>query len=332
MGCPHHCIFCNQRSISGKTAKVLSPGMIRAEVNRFLQYGKRPYSSVQISFYGGTFLGLPKQMIHTLLESVDSFVNRGAVESLRFSTRPDTVTRRNLEIVSNFSVSTVELGVQSMDNRVLEAAGRGHLASDVVHAAALLKERGYAVGLQMMVGLPEDSDRGALETAARIAALKPDFVRIYPTVVLKGSRLAEHFEDGRYAPMQLSACVSLVKQLYLHFKRQGIPVIRMGLQASDGLTPSTELVAGPYHPAFGHLVLSEIVYDAIAAELDKTFHRKDGVVIVCHPAMLSRVQGLKRENMLKVKNRFKLNAIQLVQDPNLSMDRLLVNDQWVTLA
>jgi histone acetyltransferase (RNA polymerase elongator complex component) len=331
MGCPHQCIFCNQRSISGKTAKIPSPKWIRDEVNRFLRYGKRPASSVQISFFGGNFLGLPKQVIHTLLESVDPFVACGTVESLRFSTRPDTVNRETLDTLSTFPVSTVELGVQSMNDRVLRAAERGHLSSDTVKAVGLLKEKRYSVGLQMMVGLPEDNDLRAMQTAEQIKELHPDFVRIYPTVVLKGSKLAKQFHAGRYRPMELSACVSLVKKIYLHFKSRSIAVIRMGLQASEGLTLSKDLLAGPYHPAFGHLVLSEIAYDSISSALIHSNDRKGSLTLTCHPSRVSRVQGLKKENYKKLGNHFGIKTIQLVQDPNMPADRLLVEDQLVTV-
>jgi len=163
------------------------------------------------------------------------FVSQGLVDSIRFSTRPDTIDARRLDILENYPVATVELGVQSMDDQVLVQAGRGHSASDTIRAVEALKERQLDIGLQMMVGLPGDSDARALTTTRKIADLDPDFVRIYPTVVVENSRLAQWFKKGKYAPLSLEDAVSLVKKIYLLFKQEGIEVIRMGLQASDDL-------------------------------------------------------------------------------------------------
>lgn len=331
MGCPHQCIFCNQRSITGKAAQTPSPDEIRREVNRFMKFGKKRPSTTQISFFGGSFLGLEKETALSLLGAALPFVQGNDVDSIRFSTRPDTVSATTLDMLNGFPVSTVELGVQSMNDQVLAKAGRGHRASDTVAACGLLKERGYQVGLQMMVGLPGDDDDGAMETARRIAGLQPDFVRIYPTLVLEGSPLAKRFRDGLYHPMPLAACVTLVKRLYLFFKTRRIPVVRMGLQASDGLTRAGDLIAGPFHPAFGHLVHGEIVLDAISSALGGIRTLPDPLTIASHPAMVSRVQGLKKQNIRHLKRTFHLKKIALLQDGQMEKDHLLVADQQVTL-
>ena len=331
MGCPHQCIFCNQRAITGKAAQTPSPDQIQREVNRFLKYGKRQPSTTQISFFGGSFLGLEKKSILSLLGAAMPFVEGGDVDSIRFSTRPDTVSPETLSLLDGFPVSTVELGVQSMNDRVLDIAERGHRASDTVKATDLLKTRGYQVGLQMMVGLPADDDDLAMETARRIAALQPDFVRIYPTLVLKGSLLARRFQNGRYHPMPLAACVTLVKRLFLFFRTRRIPVVRMGLQASDGLTQAGDFIAGPYHPAFGHLVHGEIVLDAISSALGMMEKRPDPLPITVHPSMVSRIQGLKKQNISHLKRAFDLKKIALIQDAYLEKDHLMVAGQHVTL-
>ncbi len=331
MGCPHQCVFCNQRAITGSTRQTPSPDQIHREVRRFLKYGKKRPSTTQISFFGGSFLGLAKETILSLLRAVVPFVQEARVDSIRFSTRPDTISRETLGLLDGFPVSTVELGVQSMNDRVLDAAGRGHRAADTVHATGLLKARGYQVGLQMMVGLPADDDDGAMETARRVAALQPDFVRIYPTLVLKGSRLAGQFKAGRYHPMSLAACVTLVKRLYLFFKTGHIPVVRMGLQASDGLTRAGDFIAGPYHPAFGHLVHGEIVLDAITSALDKMEKRPESLTIISHPSMVSRIQGLNKQNIRHLKKAFDLKKIALLQDANIEKEHLMVANRQITL-
>jgi len=331
MGCPHQCIFCNQRAITGKAAQTPSPEQIQEEVKRFLRYGKNRPSTTQISFFGGSFLGLEKGTILSLLEAAMPFVRRKVVDSIRFSTRPDTISQKTLALLDRFPVSTVEIGVQSMNDRILDAAGRGHRAADTVVAADLLKEHGYQLGLQMMVGLPGDDDEGAMETARQVAVLKPDFVRIYPTLVLKGSLLAGRLSDGSYHPMALASCVTLVKRLYLFFKSHDIPVVRMGLQASDGLTRTGEFIAGPYHPAFGHLVHGEIVLDAISSALGRMEKHPDPLTITAHPSMISRVQGLNQQNISRLKSAFNLKKIALRQDACIPKDHLILAEQPVVL-
>jgi histone acetyltransferase (RNA polymerase elongator complex component) len=268
-GCPHQCIFCNQHAIIGKTTQTPSADQIRKDVSRFLQFGRKQPATIQIAFFGGNFLGLDEKTIRSLLGATLPMVRAKHVDSIRFSTRPDTINPESLRLLDRFPVSTVEIGVQSMNDQVLAAAGRGHRASDTVVAAGLLKQRGYVLGLQMMVGLPGDDDDGAMQTARRIVDLKPDFVRIYPTLVLRGSRLAKRFRDGHYRPLPLESCVMLVKRLFLFFKTHHIPVVRMGLQVSDELTQAGDLIAGPYHPAFGHLVHAAIVFDAMSCALNR---------------------------------------------------------------
>jgi histone acetyltransferase (RNA polymerase elongator complex component) len=300
-------------------------------VSRFLKSAKKRACTTQISFYGGSFLGLEKETLLSLLGAATSFVQTGDVDSIRFSTRPDTVRRETLDLLKGFAVSTVEIGVQSMNDSVLDTAGRGHRAADTANAAGWLKARGYQVGLQMMVGLPEDDEDGAMQTARLIAQLQPDFVRIYPTLVLKGSVLARQFHAGLYDPMPMAACVTLVKRLYLFFKSHHIPVVRMGLQASDGLTRTSDYIAGPHHPAFGHLVHGEIVLDAIAAALERMKKLPDPLTISVHPRLVSRVQGLNKRNIDCLKRAFDLKKIVLFQDECLGKAHLMVAGHQVTL-
>ncbi|MGD9310153.1 MAG: radical SAM protein [Desulfosarcina sp.] len=330
-GCPHRCIFCNQGAITGAAPQTLTPAQVQQEVARFLKYGKQRPSTIQISFFGGNFLGLKRPALRSLLEAAMTFVQAGQVDSIRFSTRPDTVCENTLRLLEDHSVSTVELGVQSMNDRILAISGRGHRAADTVAAARQIKRHGYRLGLQMMVGLPADDDAGAMDTARRMAALQPDFVRIYPTLVLAQSELADWFKNGRYQPMSLSRCIRLVKQLYLFFTSCGISVARMGLQASDGLCREGNLLAGPHHPAFGHLVHAEMVFDRIASLLNKLKTPPQTLCITTHPSMVSRVQGLNKKNIDRLKRAFGLRAIILRQDVQLAKDHLLVANQPIIL-
>jgi len=325
-GCPHRCVFCDQEAITGHGRAVPSAAGLGNTIRSHLKYRGHRRNTSQISFYGGNFLGLRPADIVSLLEEASRFVDEGHIDSLRFSTRPDTISPGKLDLIEPYPVSTIELGVQSMDNRVLDRARRGHTAFDTQRAVGLVKARGYAMGLQMMVGLPGDNDEGALETARRIAALSPDFVRIYPTLVLAGSRLAEWYKRGDYLPMSLEASVSLVKRIYRLFDRRQIRVIRMGLQASPTLDAPTTVLAGPYHPAFGHLVLSELLLDRVVSALGSSETRRGRIALKVHPENVSRVRGLRNSNIDALKKSFHLHTLNITPDSTLGKDDLVIAD------
>lgn len=324
-GCPHRCIFCNQADITQSPDGACSSEAVRSRIGAFLKYKGGGRSMVQVSFYGGNFLGLDFPEIRRLLAEADRFVRSGAVDGIRFSTRPDTITSDRLDLLAEFPVTTVELGVQSMDDGVLAQAQRGHTAEDTRTAVQRLKLRGFEVGLQMMVGLPGDTPEKTLETAGEMAALSPDFVRIYPTLVLKNSRLAAWHRRGRYVPLSLDAAVSGVADLYAFFARRRIPVIRMGLQASAALDDPETVVAGPYHPAFGHLVFSNLFLTCAARLLAGERPLSGAVVIQVHPRNISRMRGLKNRNVEILKEMFHINRLKIIPNPAVSITAVKVN-------
>jgi histone acetyltransferase (RNA polymerase elongator complex component) len=324
-GCPHQCVFCNQTAITGVKQSIVSSETVDLLIDVFLEY-KRPHRRpAQVAFYGGNFLGLKKDAIRRLLGHTMKSVIDGRIDSIRFSTRPETIDREHLEIISDYPVSTVEIGAQSMDDRVLAMAKRGHTAADTVTAVMLLKERGYTIGLQTMVGLPGDDETGSFYTAQRIAELVPDFVRIYPTIVLENSRLGRWYSQGKYTPWSLERCVAHVKDLYLYYKKKVIPVIRMGLQASEDLEKGATLLSGPYHPAFGHMVHSEIFMDMAAEVMEKRSAFEDTVAIKVHPRSISKMRGLKNKNVDALQKRFHIKSLKIVPDSSLAQDRLTVS-------
>ena len=281
---------------------------------------------MQIAFFGGNFLGLEQEEIKSWLELAGEFVSQGLVDGIRFSTRPDTIDTRRLDILENYPVATVELGVQSMNDQVLALAGRGHFASDTIRAVEDLKKRQLDIGLQMMVGLPGDSEARALVTARRIADLDPDFVRIYPTVVVENSRLAQWFKKGQYVPLSLEDAVTLVKKIYLLFKQEDIDVIRMGLQATEDLGNDSFVLAGPYHPAFGHLVYSEIFWDKALAAIQSIKYVKDTLTIFVNPRSISKIRGLNNSNIKKLKKRYHFKLIEVVPDSSLAEEEVNIED------
>jgi histone acetyltransferase (RNA polymerase elongator complex component) len=323
-GCPHQCVFCNQVSITGAKIKMVTPAELRFQIREFLKHKKENRKPVQIAFFGGNFLGLKTEEIKSLLDSAAEFVSAGQVDGIRLSTRPDTINERCLEMIKDYPVSTVELGVQSMDDQVLALAGRGHSASDTIRAVEQLKERHFRIGLQMMVGLPGDDETGALTTAQRIADLIPDFVRIYPTLVVANSRLAGWYKNGDYTPLSLKKGVSLVKKIYLKFLKAGIDVIRMGLQASEDLEDGTIVLAGPYHPAFGHLVHCEIFLDMAIAAIESANTLKETLTIFVNPRSISKMRGLNNSTIKRLQRRFQLTSLSIKPDTSIPGDSLMI--------
>jgi histone acetyltransferase (RNA polymerase elongator complex component) len=321
-GCPHRCVFCNQISITGANHGAVGPDKIRNQIREFLKYRKENRKPVQIAFFGGNFLGLKFEDIKSWLDLAGEFVSRGLVDGIRFSTRPDTIDKGRLDILENYPVSTVELGAQSMDDEVLALAGRGHSASETIRAVEALKERQFGVGLQMMVGLPGDSEARSLATACKIADLIPECVRIYPTVVLENSRLAQWFKKGEYQPLSLEEAVTLVKKVFLLFKQEGIEVIRMGLQASDDLEDGSTVLAGPHHPAFGHLVYSEIFYDNALAAIKSAGIVNNSITIFVNPRSISKMRGLKNSNIKRLKKQFRFDLVEVKPDASLAADEV----------
>ncbi len=316
-GCPHQCVFCNQVSITGAKHQAAVPDTIRDQIHEFLKFKKENRKPVQIAFFGGNFLGLKLEEIKFWLDLAGAFVSRGLVDGIRFSTRPDTIDAARLDALEGYPVSTVELGVQSMDDRVLARAGRGHNAQDTIRAAKALKKRQLSVGLQMMVGLPGDSEARSLATARKIADLRPECTRIYPTVVVANSRLATLFNNGEYQPLSLETAVTLVKKAYLLFKQAGIEVIRMGLQTTEDLADGSTILAGPHHPAFGHLVYSEIFYDKALAAIEAAGLVRDTLTIRVNPRSISKMRGLNNANIKKLKKMYPIYSVDVRPDASL---------------
>jgi histone acetyltransferase (RNA polymerase elongator complex component) len=217
----------------------------------------------EIAFYGGTFTSIPTSAMVGMLSAVRPFMQEGGIDSIRLSTRPDSIDEEKLDILESYGVTTVELGVQSMDDKVLSLSNRGHTAEDTVNAVRLLKERGFKVGAQLMPGLPGDSKEIFMDTIQKVIGLNPHMARLYPTLVLKGTELAQWYQEGRYTPMRLEDTVSMCKEACIQLEASGIPVIRIGLMASSSLLAKGEILAGPWHPCLGFLVRSAMHIDRI---------------------------------------------------------------------
>lgn len=295
-GCPHQCVFCNQMRIAGD-ALPLTGEAVRAA----LENGVGLSHGAECAFYGGSFTALEPQQQEELLEAVQPFLDRGAVSSIRLSTRPDAIDEKTVSRLTRFGVRTVELGSQSMDAEVLRRSGRGHTAEDTVRAVSLLKTGGLSVVLQMMTGLPGSTEESDLRTAEQLIALRPNGVRIYPTVVVRGTPLFDLYEQGRYVPQTTEAAAILCAELYRRFTAAGIPVLRMGLQPTETLSAG-DAVAGPYHPAFGELVKSRLMLEHARTLLASCTDEK--VTLLVRRDRISAMVGQQRANLQLLRQEF----------------------------
>lgn len=315
MGCPNDCSFCNQRKITGHSHTVTP-----AAANEIIQNSLTTVPKgtvVEIGFFGGSFTGIEKNLQEQLLAVAHRYVLSGTVNSVRISTRPDYINAETVQMLKSYGVATVELGAQSMDNHVLQLNRRGHTYQDTVRASNIIQSGGLKLGLQMMTGLYGDTEKTCVESAKKIIALSPSCVRIYPTLVLKGTLLDELYQAGQYAPQQLEQAVSLCADLKQMFDKENIPVIRLGLMSSDNINPDSDVSAGPYHPAFGELVQSEIYFRRLKQAV------KEDCLISVHPQSVSAFVGNGKRNIEKMKQ---LGiGIKFVQDKNVLPGEFKIN-------
>ena len=251
-GCPHQCVFCNQKKISGQ--KTASAEAVRQQIEKYLHWIK-PGKENEAAFYGGSFTGLDMELQEELFKPVDKLLQEGIIGSVRLSTRPDYIDEERLALLKKHNVSTVELGVQSLDDSVLELAGRGHNAASVAKAVELLRAHGFKTGLQLMCGMPGQTAKSFMATVAESIALKPDMVRLYPLLVIKDTPLEETYRSGKFTPLGVDAAAELCAAALQKFTGNGINVIRIGLQPDDELCSPGNIVAGPFHPVMAALSL-----------------------------------------------------------------------------
>jgi len=285
-GCDHQCVFCNQTSTS-QVVGLPSTADVTALVEEAICFGRLD----EVAYYGGSFTALPLELQKAFLGLLQPYLADGDIGGIRLSTRPDAVDEETLNLLRSCGVTTVELGCQSFSDQVLQATGRGHKSGDAVRSAALLQQSGMNLGLQLMPGLPGADRQEAYSSLEAALSLCPDFMRIYPTVVLESTRLADLWRQGGYQPLDLEEVVDICADFDLICRRHGVPVIRFGLQANDDLNGDAVL-AGPYHPAFGQLVKSRLWQRALRLLL------ADGnAVFKVHPADLSDAVGHRRNNL-----------------------------------
>ncbi|WP_457573329.1 elongator complex protein 3 [Desulfolithobacter sp.] len=318
-GCPHCCVFCNQHRITCQRRNVTAADIHRI-IEDWLGYGRGKPTTVQVAFFGGSFTGLGQERQEELLGAVQPWLERNQVHSIRLSTRPDYINTRVTELLCRYRVRVVELGVQSMDDNVLEGCRRGHLASHTRQAIPLLRQAGLRVGAQLMVGMPGDSRQSLRATVDAVIALNPDFVRIYPLLILAGSELEHRYKQGQYRPLSLDYAVLLAVWMKKRFDAAGISVVRMGLQAGPELEEA--LVAGPYHPAFGELVQSRIMLQKARKLLSATDRDKKYLLRISNRDQ-SIFRGFRSANLRRLAQLGLLDRFTLHPDP--AQDRMTLS-------
>lgn len=290
-GCRHNCVYCNQRLITGNSSRP-DELQIRSAIEAYLSTQGDEIKK-EISFFGGSFSALAKEEQAFYLDIAKSYVGKRGIEGIRFSTRPDAINEEEMAFLSGYPIHTIELGVQSLDARVLKASGRGHGLVDVLRAVNLIRQEKIQLGLQMMTGLPEDHYDASMFTAEKLITLKPAFVRIYPTVVLKDTALEAMMRKGLYTPWNIEETVELCSDLLSLFMAADIPVVRLGLYSSEKDFLDS-IVGGPYHPALRSLVKGRLYQKALSRRLGD-------LDVVVHPRELSCLLGHRKENVMYFK-------------------------------
>lgn len=323
-GCPHRCVFCDQAKITSQPARPMNG----QTVQEILDQATRSDSflarkSREVAFYGGTFASLPEKTIRDLLGVVAPYLQKGTYHSVRVSTRPDSLDGEKAALLRALGVSTVELGSQSLDDGVLRESLRGHTAEDTETAVKLLRQQGFSVGIQLMPGLPGDSAERFIATVQRVIRIKPDMVRLYPVVVIQGTELAHWFEKGIYQPLTLEQAVRICAESCRLLEEAGIPVIRIGLMTSESLRQKGQVLAGPWHESFGHLVRSELYRRKITPFLPGPGEAgKIALRVASNDVALLR--GHKNDGIRWIEERTKARIDEILSDDSLPPGKIAV--------
>lgn len=312
LGCPNACVFCNQTKISGEQRQVRAKD-VKDTIEYYLNNFKTNEREIEVAFFGGSFTGIDVELQKELLEAAYEYIKEGKVNSIRISTRPDYISKDILKMLKKYNVKTIELGVQSANNYILEKAKRGHTFEDVKKASKLINRYGFRLGHQMMVGLPESTMIDEINTAKALVKLKPKIVRIYPVLVIKGTQLEEDYKNGEYEPLSVVQAVERCKEVTNIFNNKNIKVIRIGLQNTDEITDpassNSQVVAGPYHPAFRQLVESAMWYDVIVEKIKKFNTKVKEVEIIANPDDINNIIGHKKENIEKLREIYEVDVM-----------------------
>ncbi|HBG7745130.1 radical SAM protein [Clostridioides difficile] len=316
-GCPHDCIFCNQKKITGVSTDVTSEDA-RNIIEECLETIDKD-ADVEIAFFGGSFTAIDIDIQKSLLSVAKEYVEKGLVKDIRMSTRPDCIDEDILSILKEYKTSIIELGVQSLDEKVLLDSIRGHQSEIVYKSSKMIKNSGIKLGLQMMIGLPADTEEKCIFTAKKFVELKPDCVRVYPTLVVKDTGLEKLMEQNKYNPFTLEESVNIVKKVLVLFYVNNINVIRVGLQATDDIQIGKAVLAGPYHPAFRELVEADMIKDYLEFVILQNKNIKQ-MLVKSNKKNISKIIGNKKTNVKYMEEKF--GVLLKTQESDLDINQL----------
>lgn len=312
-GCPHDCVFCNQKKITGHTDQC-TPQSVAAITDEYiksiLKKCKREDAYIEIAYFGGSFTGIEFELQKQYMQAANKYLMQGKIDGIRCSTRPDYIDDNILCMLKQYGITTIELGVQTTDSECLKLSNRGHSFEDVKNASELIKNHGINLGLQMMTGLPGDTPQKSLKTADDIIALNPQCVRIYPTLVMEGTHLYTMYKKGEYKPFTLEQTVCLCAQLAEKFNNSNIEIIRIGLQTTDEINKDT--VIGPYHPALAELCYGRLERNKIEKYIIENNLKNVRLKIESPKQNFSQIIGHSKENCIYFKNKYNID-IKLCQ-------------------
>jgi len=324
LGCPNDCTFCNQRKISGQMKNVTKQDVIDT-IEYYLDIFKDKKAYKEVAFFGGSFTGIDVETQNELLSAAYEYIKQKKINGIRISTRPDYIDKETLKRLKKFKVKTIELGVQSTNDYILQKCKRGHTYEDVKRASFWIRLFGFTLGHQMMVGLPESTRLDELNTARDLVKLRPKIVRIYPVLVIKDTELEKDYLSGQFEPLEINQTVEICKELTKFFEKKRVKVIRIGLQSTDTIispdAPGSQVVAGPYHENMRQLVDSSYYYDLINEKIKKINTKAKEIEITVNPQIVNEVIGYKRENIEKIKNIYNLD-VKVVQNEKYSLKKI----------
>jgi histone acetyltransferase (RNA polymerase elongator complex component) len=310
LGCPNDCVFCSQKTITAREKPVTGKDMIDLIERNLSTLEGRGLETIEIAFFGGSFTGIPQEQQRVYLAVAKGYKDRGRIGKIRLSTRPDYIDAGILDLLKQYGVDLIELGVQSFDEEVLRLSGRGHSRESIFEAAHLIKEYGFELGLQLMIGLPGDTYEKSVKSAKTAATINPSVARLYPTVIIKGTELYEMYHRGEYVPFSSEDMLRTVKDMYRLLTDTGVRVIRVGLKSTDLISEAGEVV-GDYHPAFRQLVEGEIAKEQMESQLEqlrlqdpKNFGELRTIAFASSPTSYSNMIGNRKTNRVWLEKKY----------------------------
>lgn len=322
IGCPNDCIFCNQKRITGKRSS-----FNLEEMKNEIEIARKtidPNQEIEIAFFGGSFTAIERDIQEACLQIARDYKQMDSrIKGIRVSTRPDAIDTDILKLLREYGVTVIELGVQSLNDDILSKSNRGHNATCVYQSASEIRQFGFQLGLQMMVGLPGDNEEISLDTCMKIISMKPDFVRIYPVLVIRETELENQMLQGLYVPLTLAESIHIVKKLYIAFTIHRVNIIRIGLQSSENITLGRDVVGGPFHPAFKELVVSDLYRDFLEHYIVTNNLPKE-VTVYSNKKLISQLTGHKKKNILYFRQKYQL-ILDIREENTLSTQEIKID-------